>query len=56
MKRKETFKGLPVVCSKCGAEAVGVSGSKHRRCPGGANQPLRDKRDKLPTTQRGTWA
>lgn len=46
-------------CSKCGAEAHSKSGTVHRRCTGQpqgeGNVKLRPKRDKLPSSERGTW-
>lgn len=54
-RKKAKFVGASVKCDKCGLEAVGVSGSSHRRCSGQLDQPRRHKNDKLPREQRGTW-
>lgn len=42
-------------CQKCGALAVSVPGSKHRRCPGKQGAPLREKYRSATPSARGTW-
>ena len=42
-------------CTVCGEKAHTKAASQHRRC-NGPGLPIRDKRDKLPSAKRGTWA
>ncbi len=43
------------MCDKCGAEAVSISGKRHRNCPGQPDQPARSRDKRLPTADRGKW-
>lgn len=52
----------PCTCDKCGAEAVSMSGTYHRRCTGqprnsesDAPAMIRPKHDKLGVEFRGKW-
>lgn len=47
-------------CNRCGAKAFSLSGTQHRRCTGQPQEgegevKIRDKHDKLPSTNRGQW-
>lgn len=65
-KKKRPTPAKRCVCNKCDAVAHAISGTNHRRCMGQKDevpegvlnheQRLRDKRDKHPSTMRGTWA
>jgi len=56
MSKKDNQAIYPkVTCDRCGAQAVGPSGMRHRRCGGGEGAPPRAKREKGPTANRGTW-
>lgn len=55
-----TSASKPCVCDKCGAEAVSMSGTYHRRCTGQPHNgegsaPIRPKREKLGIEYRGKW-
>jgi len=42
-------------CDKCGAEAVSIPNTQHRRCGGSADAKSRPKRQKLGSNERGVW-
>jgi len=42
-------------CNKCGATASSIAGTRHRRCSGQSDQPLRGRGANIPSANRGTW-
>jgi len=46
-----------MTCDKCRLQipdSAGTKGKDHRRCGGSENAPIRPKRAKLPSNERGT--
>lgn len=55
-RKSPKFEGKSVKCDKCGMEENGVPATRHRRCPGEGGKIPRNKHEKLPYAQRGTWS
>jgi hypothetical protein len=54
-KKQRMTPATKVTCSKCGKEAHGIPGTKHRRCGGSAGANLKDHHEKPLSTDRGIW-
>lgn len=55
MKKKRPTNAKPQKCNLCGHQAEAVHGTKHRRCGGSPDAPLREPGRQLPAVNRGTW-
>jgi len=44
-----------VKCDKCELDGHSVPGSRHRRCGGSKDAPLKDKHNKPEIADRGVW-